>query len=578
MGTPQTPRRRRSPWARYAPYIAVIVVIAIVVVVLATRSNNNDKKHNNVSATEAQNTATDVPVNFQVAKAQGKTDKYTWQDHCDTKSGTVAIPVLLPAPCVPKFTGDNGGATSTGVTADSIKIGYYIAKPDPAVDALTKAAGAYDTPAQVSQTVQDYVQIFSNMYQLNGRKIDLVRIDGTGAQTDEVAARADAKRAADEGLFAVIGGPTQAKSFSEELAADHVMCVGTCIISQPEKYLADNSPYLWNYNPAPEQATIQTVEFIKKQLAGKDAVYAGDPAFQKEKRRFAILSYDTPDGQFKASWDDLEKKMKDAGLDVVGHVSYFLNVNTMQTDARTIATKIKQTGATSIVFTGDPLLPRFFTAEATKQNYFPEWIMSGTVLADTNVFARTFDQRQWAHAFGLLLTPAKVQRQQQDSWNLHRWWFGTDPPSQNSFAISYGDVSTLFAGLQLAGPHLTPETFRDGMYNVQPQTTKASVRGVYTYGHHGFWPTTDPAGLDNAGLLFWDPNATGQDETGATGQGMYRMVNGGERYLPGHWPTTPIKLFDPANTVTVYGANNLPPELTPPTEPVPSNAPAASKT
>ena len=74
----------------------------------------------------------------------------------------------------------------------------------------------------------------------------------------------------------------------------------------------------------------------------------------------------------------------------------------------------------------------------TKQNYFPEWVMSGTVLADTNVFARDVRPEQWAHAFGLQLIPARVPKKKQDSYTVHQWWFGTPPPTQNNFAITEG--------------------------------------------------------------------------------------------------------------------------------------------
>jgi len=89
------------------------------------------------------------------------------------------------------------------------------------------------------------------------------------------------------------------------------------------------------------------------------------------------------------------------------------------------------------------------------------------------------------------------------------------------------------------------------------------------------WTDTpdDPAGLDNAGILYWDPNARGTDETGAMGNGMYRLMDGGLRYVQGHWPTDPVKLFDPTNTVTVYGENNIPPELLPKSYPPPPGAP-----
>jgi hypothetical protein len=58
---------------------------------------------------------------------------------------------------------------------------------------------------------------------------------------------------------------------------------------------------------------------------------------------------------------------------------------------------------------------------------------------------------------------------------------------------------------------------------------------------------------------------------------MYRLVDGGRRYLPGHWPTAPVKLFDPANTVTVYAANAVPADLLPKVEPVPAGAPTSKK-
>jgi Periplasmic binding protein len=573
MGTPQTPRKRRSPMARYAPFIAVVAIVAIVAIVLSTRDNGKKKG----VAVSGASSASNVPIFYSEAKADGTLDKYTWQDHCDKDTGNLAIPIVGPPPCVPKFSGDNGGATSVGVTADTIRIGYYMAKPDPAFDALTKAAGAYDTPASIEQTVKNYVQIFANMYELYGRKIQLVRIDGTGALNDEVAARADAKKAAADHVFAVIGGPAQAKSFSEELAANKILCVGTCIIAQPERYIRDNSPYLWTTNPSPEQTTTMTVEFIKKQLAGKNAEFAGSPALQQQKRKFALLTYDTPDGQFTSSQQFFEKKMRDAGLDVVGHVYYYLDLAKMQSDARTIATKLKSTGATSVVFTGDPLLPQFFTKEATKQGYFPEWIMSGTVLADTNVFARTFDQQQWKHAFGLQVIPARLPKDKTYYYTVHQWWFGTPPPAENAFGIVYGNVATLFTGLELAGPKLTPESFRDGMYHApgEVQTTKPTLSNIDTWGRHGYWPGEDVNGLDNMGLMYWDPNARGPDETGTVANGMYRLVDGGLRYLPGKWPTKPIKLFDPTNTVTIYGENDIPAELLPKSEPVPPNAPTA---
>ena len=67
------------------------------------------------------------------------------------------------------------------MTGDTIKIGYFIPKPDPTFDALLKAAGGYDSPDSVAQSYVDYMQIYQNLFETYGRKIELVRIDGTGA-------------------------------------------------------------------------------------------------------------------------------------------------------------------------------------------------------------------------------------------------------------------------------------------------------------------------------------------------------------------------------------------------------------
>ena len=50
---------------------------------------------------------------------------------------------------------------------------------------------------------------------------------------------------------------------------------------------------------------------------------------------------------------------------------------------------------------GDPVAPRDFTNAATDQEYFPEWFLSASTLSDISAFARTYNQDQWQHAFGI---------------------------------------------------------------------------------------------------------------------------------------------------------------------------------
>jgi hypothetical protein len=82
------------------------------------------------------------------------------------------------------------------------------------------------------------------------------------------------------------------------------------------------------------------------------------------------------------------------------------------------------------------------------------------------------------------------------------------------------------------------------------------------------WPFNDYTEFDDVTEIWWDPNAQGEDEIGQNGRGMYRYVDGGKRYIPGQFPTTAPRVFDPKGTITVY--ENYPPGEAPPSYPRPS--------
>jgi hypothetical protein len=66
------------------------------------------------------------------------------------------------------------------------------------------------------------------------------------------------------------------------------------------------------------------------------------------------------------------------------------------------------------------------------------------------------------------------------------------------------------------------------------------------------WPWDDYLALDDTTEIWWDPSSSGPDETGVEGVGLYRYVDGGKRYMPNEWPTTPTKAFQPEGTVLFY--------------------------
>ena len=107
---------------------------------------------------------------------------------------------------------------------------------------------------------------------------------------------------------------------------------------------------------------------------------------------------------------------------------------------------------TSVIFSGDPVAPQALTRAATAQHYFPEWIITGSELTDTAAFGRSYDQTQWAHAFGVSFMAARTGV--TGAIPLYKWWTGHDPPDPTGAALSMIDASLFFPVIQGVGPDL----------------------------------------------------------------------------------------------------------------------------
>ena len=557
----------RRPGGRRRGRSFLIVCIAVLTVVPALAATA-------VGAQSSDDTISEKlirsgPMTPQKAELLGETVDFG--PDCDTTTGRVKLPSVYAAPCVEPFTGKNPGATSPGVTADTIKVVAYVADPakDPLLAATIRGAGA-DVGAQgVKDTIQGYVDGYNEIYELYGRKVEVEYFDASGASADTTAAKADAIAIVAKKPFAVIGGPQQSTTvFSDELASRGVLCLGTCATAVPTAISQDHAPFVWGTGPNPEQGATLAGEMIGKIAPPGKAKFAGDPDLRGKKRVYGVAHYDTPDGQYKGLFTTLTAALKKAGINVKSEASFFLDVNKLQESARTIITKFKNAGVTTVIYTGDPLSPATITKEATAQNYSPEWILGPNVLADTAIFGRTFDQEQWKNAFGISLIPARGDDETQEALKLYRWFTGDEPPSNTRGVINPG-IHLLFRGLHLAGPKLTPKAFRDGQFRY-PVTGGGPVTPQTSYGNHGIWPQADYNGEDSGALIWWDPEANGLDEVGNPGTGLYRYAKEGTRYTPGDWPSEAESgLHDDANSVTIF--ETLPPADTPPDYPSPAS-------
>jgi hypothetical protein len=267
-------------------------------------------------------------------------------------------------------------------------------------------------------------------------------------------------------------------------------------------------------------------------------------------RVFGHLTIDTGSADSAENAKNARDDAAAAGIELTEQLTYTLNPATLQEQAGGIITKLKESGVTTVLFTGDPVAPTTFTQVATAQEYFPEWVIGPSTLVDVTAFARTYDQQQWAHAFGISYLSARVVPQKDPVWSLYEWFHGTPPPADDTAGVLFPGPHLFFQALQEAGPNLTPETFRDGLFALEPVEGGTTINSE-SWGDHGIWPETDFQGIDDWTEIWWDAEATGPDEIRKEGKGMYRYVDGGLRYLPGSW-TTDLNVFQEAGSVTIY--------------------------
>ncbi len=482
---------------------------------------------------------------------------------CDTKTGRIRIPSFYAPNCVAMWAkgANNGGATyKQGITKDAIKIAIYDAEDDPATTAVLAAAGAGDdtSPEEDNANRKIVVEAFESHIETYGRHVEWVVVPGSGPSDDAQAGKADAIKVATEiKAFASFGAPNN--TYIDELVARGVMCIG-CAVSQPIDTYLKWAPYVWSTLMASTQGYVHRAEYVGKRLAGKPAKWAGDPTFQTKTRTYGLIYFETADNAYRSGVEFFDRELAKYGVKLTDRVAYTYDLAQAQEQARTVIARFKDKGITSVLFSGDPIYPAFFTKEATRQLYRPEWIITGSALTDTTLFARTYDTAQWSNAFGISYLIARMDPAvTEKEGNIASWHAGKTLTSYPSL-LNFG---TFYSGVQLAGPNLNPQTFRDGLFSIK-RTSGFLTQYAVSFGK-GLWPWDDFIALDDATEIWWDPDAQGPDELENEAVGMYRYVDKGKRYLPGQWPRTDPKVFTDANTVVLY--TKRPPGEAPPNIP-----------
>jgi hypothetical protein len=436
------------------------------------------------------------------------------------------IPSVYGPPCAAAFTGNNGGATAYGVTANTINICF-----------LMSLTGASGTDGEQPQTVQPgegavpttytvLEQYFNSHYQFYGRQLRFYYVSAGNSEstTAEAQARADKAKNTDH-CFASIQETNPDEL--DELARDGVLSY--TLAQLPESYFGSKDPYLWSFTPSATNAIRMGAEYYCKKLAGRPPTYTNDKAFNYQApRKVGLIVLDTAQyGNMAGLADSLLAR---CGVKPAATVQYDLASSASGSSGlASDMVALRAAGVTTVFYLGDLLSAGIFTEAAYSNSYFPEWYLPGFGGVDTGHIGRDYNGYEWAHAFGYSFY--EVPEPDEDT-ECYQAFHAVDPntdPDSGMCTYMWGDMVQLFGGFQEAGPHLTAASFKKALL-AQPSlgpNPPWHMAGGYSETNHTF-PLY-------AAEIWWDPNAIGSD--GAPG--TYRYLNDGQRYSFGQWPSGP---------------------------------------
>jgi hypothetical protein len=471
--------------------------------------------------------------------------------NCDPAPGTIRIPTFSAPRCVTQWPAgaDNLGVTSQGVTADAITIVVFH---------TPSRTETPDDRQALAQFWPEIVEAFAHHYELWGRRIDLKIHDASGS--DEVAQRADAVEVFNKYKpFMTIDPIIAARPaviFSAEMAARGVIAWDH---QPPWKDTQGLAPFRYGVGHDERLFAESIAEFAAKSLQGRPAQHAGDPAMQLEERKFGLIYPDTWDISF------FNGAKEQFGLNVADQIAYRTeDITSYQEQSRVQMARLDQAGVNNILAAAELLYLPFATREATARNYFPEWTLTGWGVSDVTLGGRLYDPAQTANMFGIGPVPVLVEPVEDQVTSRYYAWHHGRPPDDNAAAgVAHLLLEQIFIGLQNAGPNLNPETYRNAMFAEPPKGgfwCKCVTSSASSFGRWIEKPWDDYSAWDHFVMKWWKTDESSQDEVGITAAGTFVMVNNGQQFIPGSYPTEEPPFFVNENFSHHMTVDQMPPQ------------------
>jgi hypothetical protein len=422
-------------------------------------------------------------------------------------------------PCVPPYTGNNGGATSTGVSKDKVRIFLVHYGGDAAF--------------------ASYRAFFNARFQFYNRNIELVPSDvvgsgNEGGQTnDEPGQRALADGAAANNVFgSTYWTDNGGYYYTDELARKNVVSVVNYETPLMKRDYQRYAPYAYGYTMNADDQLDEIGSWICARFAHKKAVYAGIQ-YQSSERKFGIIlrpSYD--DNAISTATLDAQL----AGCGVHPFYARYPSVKGGTPDYDNTLQQMSNAKVTSVLCLCWYVDGNNYLTNASSQGYQPEWLLTSFGAYDDEWnfrWATNPPADQTSHVLGLSFHP-RVNTLANEPF----WWAmkavdpAATPPTDllNTWYDQqyYREMLLLASGIQMAGPNLTPATFARGLQAAHfPNPDTALAAGHVGFNGGSYTMTVDAA-------EYWY-SATTKSPYPGDGAGALCWVDRGRRRGPNDW-------------------------------------------
>lgn len=491
--------------------------------------------------------------------------------HCAAGRGFDPAIAYWAPPCVPGTPGgpfaNNGGATSLGVTGDTITIVDYVSNYGAEVNAILAAEGQLVTYADSKPFDAAMEKFINEHYVLFGRKLKLITYQGqcTSVPPDYNCLLPEMDRVVDQyHPYMVFWNTTLCSACYAELARKKVIGVGGDGFS--DEFAIANAPYF--YSAAESSSRIERAfgEFWCAQMSSvnvpsRKVRYAetANPAqnFNGQPRRLGVLSTNDPDNK-NTVLKVLSKALAKCG-DKIWHTYFYdQNINTaaQQVAAGIAAMDTPQNPANVVLCLCDPVAPAFLFQGEQANNYYPENVIATDQTMDFDTTGQSYGPGdnnspslacaspprgcEYDVAFGLSSEEANESITNDAGLRIFRAGGGKDLPGaitpiQATFLARYwGMMASL---IQNTGPNLTPANMQARAPSLPAVGGGATGNSLLAFGPNNyFW-------IQDARIVYWDkhkpssynkkPGTYVQIQGNRVNLGQYKAVpNGPEMPYP----------------------------------------------